>query len=98
MRVELTAAAQQDVIDSYLYGLAEFGWQQAESYEADLRHVLSLIGDNPALAHERPEFEPPIRVHHTGKHYIMYCIEDDRVLVLRIIRDEVDLARHLKND
>jgi len=92
MRVELTVAAEQDVINSYLYGLTEFGLQQADKYETEMRLVLSLIGENPALAHERAEFDPPVRVHHTGKHYIVYCIQNERVLVLRIIRDEVDLG------
>lgn len=84
MRIELTNAAEQDIIELYLYGLIEFGEQQADAYEAMIRHVLDLIAGNPAIANERPEYSPPVRVHYTGKHCIVYRIVDDYVLVLRI--------------
>jgi len=60
--------------------------------------VFELISDNPALAFERSEYQPPIRVHHHAKHYIVYTIEPDRVLVLRVLREEVNLVQHLDTD
>lgn len=95
MKVSFTARAEADIIDSYLYGLRTFGPQQAARYEQDLRHVIGLIADNPRLAAERPEFHPPVRIHHHAKHYIVYLVAPDRVLIVRILRDDMDLTRHL---
>lgn len=95
MQVKFTQTAHQDIIDSYLYGLTHFGAAQAEQYESDLRHVIGLIADTPELAHERSEYRPAVRIHHFAKHYIVYRIEDDYILIIRLLRDEVDLSRHL---
>lgn len=95
MKVKFTARADADLIDCYLYGFSNFGRKQAARYEQDLRHAVKLIADNPRIASERREYTPPVRVHHHAKHYIVYLIEDDHILIVRVLRDEMDLARHL---
>jgi len=95
MDVRFTKQADDDVIDSYLYGFLNFGQEQADRYEQSLRHVIGLIAENPRIAHERSEYRPPVRIHHHGKHYIVYLIEADHILIVRVLRDEVDLTRHL---
>lgn len=95
MKVKFSQKTDEDIIGCYLYGYRNFGEAQAEKYEQDLRHILNIISDNPLIASERTEFNPPIRIHHHAKHYILYVIEDDHILIIRILRDEVDLARHL---
>ena len=96
MQVRFSQAAEADIIDSYLYGLVNFGQAQAERYEANLKKVVGLIADNPRMARERTEYRPSVRIHHHGKHYVVYRIEDDHVLVIRLLRDDVDLTRHLQ--
>ena len=95
MEVRFTAQADADLIDCYLYGVTSFGPEQAERYERELRHALSLIADNPRMAPERTEYQPPVRIHHHGKHYIVYVIRDDHLLVVRLLREEVNLRQHL---
>jgi toxin ParE1/3/4 len=95
MEIRFTTQADADLIDCYLYGVTHFGWEQAERYERELRHAFSLIGDNPRLAAERTEYQPPVRIHHHGKHYIVYLIRDDHVLIVRLLREEVNLKQHL---
>ena len=98
MRVRFTAQADADIIDSYLYGFEKFGRDQAERYEEGLRHVVDLIADNPRLAAERSEHSPPVRVHHHAKHHIIYLIEDAHILIVRVLRDEMDLTKHLRTE
>ena len=95
MKIKFTAQADADIIDSYLYGFENFGRAQAERYEEDLRDVMDIIADNPYLAAERHEYSPPVRIHHHTKHYIVYLIEDAHVLIIRILRDEVDLTKDI---
>jgi len=96
MKVSFTAQADADIIDCYLYGHRKFGRSDAERYEQDLRHAIQIIADYPHIASERREFAPPVRVHHHAKHYIIYKIEDDRILIVRVLRDEADIANHLQ--
>ncbi len=96
MKVRFTQKADTDIIDSYVYGLMNFGREQADRYEQSLRQVIDIIADNPRIAAERLEYDPPVRVHHHAKHQIIYLIEDTRIFIVRILRDEVDLARTLQ--
>ena len=95
MAVRFTALAEADIIDSYLYGFENFGRDQADRYEAGLGQAINVIAANPSIAAERREYDPPVRVHHHAKHYVVYLIENDDILILRVLRDEVDLTRHL---
>ena len=51
-----------------------------------------------AFASERREYTPAVRVHHHAKHYIVYLIEDDHILIVRVLRDEMDLTNHLRTE
>ena len=95
MKVRFTAQADADIIDCYVYGVLNFGHGQAEGYEEGLRHAIGIIADNPYIASERPEYTPPVRVHHHAKHYIIYLIQNDHILIVRVLRDETDLTKHL---
>jgi toxin ParE1/3/4 len=95
MKIRFTAKADEDIVESYLYGFQNFGAAQAERYEQGLRRAIEIIADNPRIARERPEYEPPVRIHHHAKHYIIYLIRDDHILFVRVLRDEMDLTRHL---
>lgn len=97
MKIRFSATADADIIESYLYGAERFGLERANRYEIDLRNALNIIADNPRLAAERSEFTPPVRIHHHAKHYIIYRIENDDLLILRLLRDESDLTQHLNN-
>lgn len=95
MDVRFTRRAEADIIDSYLYGLDNFGPAQADAYEQELRHSIALIAENPRIAAERGEYSPPVRVHHHARHYIVYLIEDSHILVVRVLHDAMDLNRNL---
>lgn len=95
MEVRFTKQAEADIIDSYLYGIMNFGHAQADRYEQGWRHTIEIIADNPRLAAERLEYDPPVRIHHHAQHYIIYRIEDGFILIVRFLRDSVDLTKHL---
>jgi toxin ParE1/3/4 len=85
MSFRLSARAEADLVDIYLYGVAEFGLRQAEAYQDRLDHAIELIGLNPKLARLRLEIDPPVRVHRVQAHIIIYHIDDDdTVRILRV--------------
>lgn len=74
----------------------DFGLQQAGRYERGPHRTISIVAENPHIAAERTEKEPPVGIYHHAKHQIVYLIEADHILVARVLRDEVDLTQHLQ--
>ncbi len=95
MPYRTTRQADQDIIDIYVRGCREFGQPQAERYHEGLSATLNLIADNPRMARERTEFEPPIRLHPYQSHLIIYLFDRSGVLVVRILHGRQDWERCL---
>lgn len=96
MWIRLSAAAREDLKSILREGLRRFGETAAFRYNEDLKRLLHLIGETPFMARERDEFEPPIRVHPFRSHIIIYQIEEDHVLVLRIRHGHEDWTSELE--
>lgn len=64
-------------------------------YYAELVDTFQLLADTPFICPERSEFVPPIRIHHHGRHLIVCTVEKDYILIVRVLHDRVDLARHI---
>lgn len=97
MAYKLTGIAQEQLIDSYIYGYINFGEKQAERYQHDMRECFDLLSDNPRIAHVREGYTQPLRIHHHAKHYIAYLLKEDSndILIVAVLRDGVDLVKHL---
>ena len=95
MPYRTTRQADQDIIDIYLWGCREFGQPQAERYHAGLAATLDLIADNPRMARERAEFNPPVRLHPYQSHMIVYLLDDSGVLIVRVLHGRQDWERCL---
>lgn len=84
MGYRLTRKAADDILHIYVEGDARFGAAQAETYHAALERVFGIIASNPEMAREREELNPPLRVHRFQAHAIIYKIEGDDVLIVRV--------------
>ena len=94
MAYRTTREADQDIIDIYLRGCREFGQARAEQYHAGLAATLDLIDRNPRLARERPEFNPPVRLHPYQAHMIVYLVDDRGVLIVRVLHGRQDWEKY----
>jgi toxin ParE1/3/4 len=95
MNYKTTRRADQDIIDIYVHGAASFGIDQAECYHEGLVSVFELLAENPYLARERSEFDPPVRLHPYQAHMIAYIIRDDELLIIRVLHGRQDWERYL---
>ncbi len=95
MTYRTTRRADQDIIDIYLWGCREFGQRQAETYHEGLAATIDLITDNPRMARERPEFNPPVRLHPYRSHMIVYVLDASGVLIVRVLHGRQEWERHL---
>lgn len=95
MRYRTTRQADQDIIDLYLRGVELFGVEQAERYHGGLIETFEVLADNPHIARERTEFTPAVRIHPHEAHLIVYCIQDDELLIIRVLHGRQDWERYL---
>ena len=93
---KLTEDAERDVIDIYLYTLEHFGLAQAEKYSGELFQRFSQISQNPALGRSFSGIYPGAFRANQGSHAIYYKKQGELVLVLRILHQMMDPARHLE--
>lgn len=79
----LTPAAQNDLEDIWLYTAQQWSFQQADRYTDILEDTFERLLFMPEMAREHPEFDPPVRIHPSAEHLIIYRIEEDRASVCR---------------
>lgn len=84
-RYVLSRKAEEDIIAIFMYGVAEFGIQQAERYHDLLENAFQFLAENPEAARERLEITPPVRVHPIESHIVIYKLDaDENVLIIRV--------------
>ena len=88
--VRLTPRAEADLEDIWRYGAAEWSPEQADLYIDGLVAVFDLLRAMPGIARERPEFTPPVRLHPTGPHLVIYRIAAPHLEILRVVGGRQD--------
>ena len=81
----LTPAAQKDLEDIWFYTAQRWSITQADRYADILEDTLERLLFMPEMARERPEFDPPVRIHPSAEHLIIYRIDNDHLAVLRVL-------------
>ena len=97
MRYKLTPEAENDLTEIYVHGFLYFGETQAEKYFSELEDCFEVLGNTPLICRERTEFRPPVRMHHHGRHLVIYVIQEDRILIIRVLYDGMDVKRRLSS-
>jgi toxin ParE1/3/4 len=81
----LTPKAEDDLEAIWRYSAETWSPGQADIYIDTLIATIETIVAMPTLARERVDFNPPVRIHPAAEHLIIYCIEGDILLVIRIL-------------
>jgi toxin ParE1/3/4 len=95
MTYRTTRQADQDIIDLYVRGALDFGAAQAERYYQGLIATFGLLAKNPRIARERTEFNPPVRAHPYQSHLIVYVLQDDGIVIVRVLHGRQEWERYL---
>ena len=86
----LTPAAQDDLEDIWLYTARQWSVAQADRYTDILEDTLERLLYMPEMARERAEVDPPVRIHPSAEHLIIYRIEKDHLAILRVLGADQD--------
>jgi len=81
----LTPAARTDLEDIWLYTAQQWSMMQADRYTDILEDTFERLLFMPEMARERSELAPPVRIHPSAEHLIIYRIEGDHLAILRIL-------------
>ena len=81
----LPPAAQSDLEEMWLYSADRRSIDQADRYIHVLEEAFELLRIMPGISRERTEFDPPVRIHPSAEHVIVYRIDADCLTILRIL-------------
>ena len=81
----LAPAAATDLEDIWLYTARNWSIEQGDRYTDALESVFDTLVAMPEIARERLEFNPSVRVHPSAQHLIIYRIEADHLVILRVL-------------
>ena len=81
----LTPAAQHDLEDIWLYTAQTWSMAQADRYSDIMEDTFDRLLFMPEMARERTEFDPPVRIHPSAEHLIIYRVEEDQLIILRVL-------------
>ncbi|UBF28843.1 type II toxin-antitoxin system RelE/ParE family toxin [Kovacikia minuta CCNUW1] len=96
--LNLTAQARKDFKQILNFTRKTWGIDQRDRYKALLDAALQAIASNPEVGKRRDEVRFGYYSYHVGsrgRHYIFYCLFEDRIEVVRILHDSMDLEQHL---
>lgn len=94
-RVELSHAADADLVAILEYGAEMFGWDRAEAYVESFAASFTMLADHPEIGAVHPDIRPPVRSLPHGSHRIFYDIADEFIVVQRILHKSMDAQRWL---
>lgn len=90
-------AAEVDLADIWFQCAAKWGMSQAERYADSLFALFDLLAEFPELAREREEFAPPVRIHPSGSHLVIYRRDGQGVEIIRILHAHQNLMAYLND-
>lgn len=85
MAFRTTPRADQDLAELYRHGTLTYGLEAATNYAEGFRDVFAFLSQFPRATRERDEVSPPVRIHPYRSHLVAYRIEDEDVVVVRIL-------------
>lgn len=90
-RYFLSADADEDLQDVYLYSEDNWGERQARRYLTGLYDVFERLGAEPAIGRLRGELGEAIRSFRQGEHLVFFMEWEDEIAILRVLHGRMDI-------
>jgi toxin ParE1/3/4 len=89
--------AERDLREIWRYTAATWGDHQADRYLRDLERAMRQAARDPDRAPFAPELGPGLHRLTFERHRIFFRVESDDLVVIRVLHDQMDFARHLQD-
>lgn len=96
--VSFTNAAEADLMEIDEFSVAHFGEHAGETYMRGFTEAFSQIAQHPQSGRASESYGAGVRCLIHKRHRIFYRIENDGVLVLRILHQARDARSRLEDD
>jgi toxin ParE1/3/4 len=93
--LDLTEHAAADLQDISAYTLDTWGAEQEEKYLKNLYRKFSEILESPDRWRFREDLFPRCQVAFEGRHLILFQVNDDVLLIVRILHGAMNLGSHV---
>lgn len=93
----LSRAAQNDLLAIARYTVRTFGAEQSKIYRDGFKACFELIAENPMLGRSQDRIRLGLRCYEHKTHSVFYIEKDNGVLIVRVLHEKQDPARHLGN-
>ncbi len=103
-RLLVANSADADIDGIIEWTISTFGERQAEAYHQRLVAAFEALAIDPFASSSRDRKTDLGKDHrslHLGRrarHLIVYRVDADRILVLRVLHDSMDLSQHVQKD
>jgi toxin ParE1/3/4 len=94
--LDLSPAARADLVDIRLYSIKQFGANVADAYFHGFDEAFALLRQHPKVGPEQKGLGQEIRCLVHRRHRIFYQIEDNLVVIVRILHHAMNAKRMLK--
>lgn len=95
MRLELSRQAEIDLADIRDYSVEQFGLARAITYLDTIEQAFRRIMIYPEIGIVHDTIGSPVKSLACHRHRIYYVIEEDAVIIQRILHGAMDVDRHL---
>lgn len=92
LQLVLTRRAARDIRDIRGHTLKYWGADQDAADYVALRNTLDVLRDQPDPGRPRDDLRLGMRSHRVHRHTVYYVTEGDRLIVLRILHQRMDLT------
>jgi toxin ParE1/3/4 len=91
----LTPAARADLADIWDYTEERWGVVQAERYMRQIEQVFQALIDGICISYDAEEIRAGYRRAIVGRHMIYYRKKDERIMIVRILHQSMDVDGQL---
>lgn len=96
--LKFSQQSSHDIDEIYLYGLVNFGEDQADFYSENIKNLmLKTLCDNPEIGRLDTRINPAIRRFDFESHVIFYDITETEIVIMRILHASMDFVKHLSS-
>ena len=94
--IHLFQAAKTDLVDIWAETYRQWGEAQADRYLDDVERALQGLIANPQLGSDCSDLLQGARKLITGRHLVFYEVDPDKISVIRVLHQSMDVPRHLR--
>ena len=95
LKIVLSALAEQDLVDIWIYTAEQWSFDQADSYSEELVVSLNRLIKHPQLGLARDDLRSGYRALTVNQHIAFYKVETDNIQIIRVLHKSVDTPQHL---